>query len=210
MTDTTISLFLAKYPTRPAMNTPWTWNGYTGATDGYALLLVPGEDTRYQPCEFDIARILPDRTTWTVIQVEHLRETLDAIPLIPEMIDETVACEECNGTGIVECSRCSQDTDCDECNGKGKVETPTKPTGKLILNDEATCAINNVSFQQRLLRRLLAVADEVGVKTIDQTTGPGWMRGTEFIVNNDIRVIIMPYRHEGEPDIRLDRSTIGG
>lgn len=38
------------------------------------------------------------------------------------MMAKTKDCEECGGTGVVECGECGNDKDCEDCNGTGAVK----------------------------------------------------------------------------------------
>jgi hypothetical protein len=191
ISDATLLLFVSHDDLRPHLLKPFLWNGCTCATNGHEIILVPGEDARYQP--FDdtankIGRIFPPRSEARTLETQALREILAAIPLIPEI----VTCPECEGEGSTECPECHQDVNCDPCKGHGTL----KPSAdnKMVPDDFQPVAIDGAPIAQHLLRDLLAVADELGAKTFERVTAPFPDKANEFLFEGGVRVLLMPKR----------------
>lgn len=211
VSDSLYALFVGHDDLRPPMKAPFLWNGYTVATDGTCMILVPGEDERYKANDINVSYAIPPRVQSRQLSIIALRATLDSIPLILEKVEEEVECDECDGDGFVECTKCGQDADCEKCDGTGKVKTQTKETGKMIPDEYAPIVIDGAAIRQGLLRRLLVVADELGVTVCDRVSDANPTRANEFEFAGGARVLLMPWRLDGSKTIyELKKTELAG
>ena len=193
MKDATIGLFVSKDDLRPHFMKPFLWDGQTVATDGHSIILIPGEDARYQPfgdTYIKISSIFPPRSVPRTIATQALREILDSIPLVLEVRE----CPKCNGEGETECSECGQGVRCDLCHGHGKLKPSAEDN--MVPDDFMPVSIDGAPIAQHLLRKLLAVADELGAKTFERVTDPFETKANEFVFDGGVRVLLMPKRAE--------------
>jgi hypothetical protein len=130
--------------TRPRLQTPWTREGFTYATDGFICIRVPA---------------LPEVTRTDGPVAENTFQSLDmlseadAIPLSAIAIPEPKPCETCDGG-----NRKEVDVDCEECDGAG------------ISQEMQLVRIGDVGYQAALLRRLLTLPN---VRITPDYPGPG-------------------------------------
>jgi len=195
-----LKMFISEDDLRPAMMNPWTWEGQTGATNGHIMILLPGVDAEYKPCELGIRSVLtPEVEGIESIDVKSLCAAIERIPKVERLDPEEVECETCDGEGEYECFECGSEVHCDDCDGKGKVTKNVKPTGIFIPDDNAKMIIDKVPFSVRYLKKILVVAQELNVAEINHKTGPEPARGHWFMVG-EARVLLMPMRLEPEAD----------
>lgn len=104
-------------PDRKSISEPWSDGEFCYATNGHVAVRVP------KPRGFAFP-------AWDALYHGELRRCfkrheLNADPLLPLPQGElpehrSTKCDKCNGTGVVECRHCGQDTECKECDGEGE------------------------------------------------------------------------------------------
>ncbi len=110
---------------RPYLRQPWSSGEWTYATNGHILVRVK----RLADVHENVA-------------APNAQKLLDAAKIgewlkVPETAEPPeIACDECNGTGEVECPTCGHEDKCDDCCGTGMVrETKASKVGAATFND---------------------------------------------------------------------------
>lgn len=135
------------------------------------------------------------------ITVEAVNQALDECPKIDEeiVIQDAVECEDCNGSGYViweyrdiHGHTHEHESDCPVCDGSGEIEPErTKKTGKQITNEDAVIKIGNACFRAMIISKLKFAMDFLGITSVKLTHNPN-RAANEFVLNDDIRIILMP------------------
>jgi len=209
--DAILKMFTSGDNTKPELNEPFIWKGYTGATNGHILILFPGEDLKYKRLTLDINRAeIKNITTRCTSTLQKLTENISKIPLIEEKIKEKWECAQCEGSGETECNECGNIIECKECDGTGSVEKLTKKTGNLIINPKAILKIENQYFSVNLILDFIKACEMLGVNDFelvvdDQEYGLAefrvWMNiNINYFPAFPIRIIVAP--------IRLDKNQL--
>lgn len=97
------------------------------------------------------------------IERSHIKDALDKIPRIKEVIEESVECTECNGWGEVEWTykAYTNNDDCPVCNGTGEGLSKKVETGQMIFTFEYVVKIGNHYFYPDRLEDLLSVSETI-------------------------------------------------
>lgn len=140
------------------------------------------------------------------ITLEAVNQALDVCPKDEEeiVIQNAVECEECNGTGEVTWDYIDRhgytyekNFFCPTCNGKGEIEPKkTKGTGKFITDEYAVINIGNAYFYAHNIIKLKFAMDFLGITSVELTHNPE-RGGNEFVLNDDVRIILMPMLNTG-------------
>ena len=186
--DKLLAMFVSDDDLRTAMLKPFIYRGDTYATDGHSLIRFLGVDERYGENELMVSTVFPEHVAPVEITTASLREKVFAVPQIQEMIK----CPDCNGDGEKKCDNCGFTNDCETCNGDGEV---IGKKGKMILDDSASIVLDGVHFYLRIFKKLVAVADEMNVKSVLRMSDANALRANEFLVG-DVTVLLMPHRVE--------------
>lgn len=131
ITIETLMKFCGDKDGRYTLSVPWQHDGYTYATDGRVCVRVPRllECPTLPPSTFGP----PPAHNLGWSDPLGARIKLPAEPPPVKMVEcygcrgkgtapQTIDCEACNGTGIVECEHCGGDMECDECDGDGGID----------------------------------------------------------------------------------------
>lgn len=157
---------------------------YDVATDGHAILLVPGTKYPKRNNAVPISGVLKgsDRAATHRTTLEALREWTAEVPP-PDK------CSGCNGTGTIphscDCQFCHYDDEeeCDDCGGTGQ----WSPIDK--------CEFGSVSLDRRLLARVVAELDGDGTNGVDVSFG-GELDAVRLTVG-EVIALVMPLRGDG-------------
>lgn len=135
------------------------------------------------------------------ITLEAVNQALDDCPKIDEeiVIQDVVECEDCNGSGYVTWEYMDihghaheHESDCPVCDGTGEIEPErAKKTGKQITDEDAVINIGNACFRARIISKLKFALDFLGITSVKLTHNPN-RAANEFVLNDDIRIILMP------------------
>lgn len=184
--------------TAPFFNTEYNevWS-----TDGYILIRVNQKvlDNEYPKKKLGLPKL--ECLCKKEITVEAIKQAFDECPKIDEevILQDAVKCEECDGSGYVLWEyrdiyghTHEYESDCPVCDGTGEIEHErTKKTGKRITNEDAVIKIGNACFRARIISKLKFALDFLGITSVKLTHNPN-RAANEFVLNDDIRIIIMP------------------
>lgn len=192
MYDHLLKHFLSTDALRPALMQANQVDGYVYASDGYHLVRIPagllaGAYPAHEKAP-NFLKIWPteDRFLDTPLPVafEAIQTAMKHIPLE----DVHAECDECQGTGRVECKCCHNYTDCEFCDGSGLTN---KVIGQQLAEYPIICFNNSILVQGRLLLNLL--------KCIEATQQPAyWLTNSEndtaslLFKTAEIEVLLMP------------------
>lgn len=198
-----LNKFCNVFHVKPLLRTPFLNTKYNEvwSTDGRVLIGVnpeilakeyPKEEHPFPPLEF------PCKKT---ITIEALNKAFDSCPMIGEefIVEDGVECDECDGSGAVywEYKDNHGNTherlmDCPICNGEGEIEPcKTKKTGENIIAEDIVVEVRNAHIFAKQLQLLKIAMEFLNVDTVKMThNDPNG--ANEFVINNDIRIIIMP------------------
>lgn len=134
------------------------------------------------------------------ITIEALNKAFDSCPMIDEeiVVDGAVECEECEGKGEVywEYKDIHGESherlmDCPICNGTGEIEPcKTKKTGKKIIEEDTIIEVGNAHIFANRLKLLKTAMEYFNVDSVKMVHNAPY-GANEFIINKDVRVIIM-------------------
>jgi hypothetical protein len=135
--------------------------------------------------------VIPDDNCNELITKNDLEKLFETVPEIKETVSEEIKCNNCDN-GITECGSCGSEIDCDECDGSGK-KIEEKETGKMILDQNFSLKVFDISFSYRYLKLLydtmiLLNEESVVLKSKDK------LKSNKFNFNNQVSLIIMPLR----------------
>lgn len=204
-----LNLFVDKDDIRPNFHEPFLNAKYESevwATDGHSLLIVNHEclSGEYPTRELTMPKLM-DKNCTTVITQDALRVALSECPQVDEEIStgKYKKCKECGGSGEVEWEYfdnkgfCHQrDFDCPCCDGSGYSEEPiTKKTGKKVPNEMASLQVDAMIVAVAQMSRMLRAMELLGIDEVRHVVSSK-NDANIFIVNNDIKILIMPYMSE--------------
>ena len=198
-----LNKFCDVFHVKPLLRTPFLNTEYNEvwSTDGRVFIGINPEilTKEYPKGEHPFPKLeFPCEKT---ITIEALNKAFNSCPMVDEeiVIEDAVECKECNGSGTVyldytdksgnihECSMC-----CPLCNGEGEIQPcKTKKTGKKIIAEDTVVEVGNAHFFANRLQVLKVAMEYLNVKTVKMTHNAP-KGASEFIISNDIRVLIMP------------------
>lgn len=134
------------------------------------------------------------------ITIEALNKAFDSCPMIDEeiVVEDAVECKECNGSGTVYLDYTAKNEniyklskECPICNGTGEIEPcKTKKTGKKIIEEDTVIEVGNAHIFANRLKLLKKAMEYFKVDSVKMTHNAPY-GASEFIINKDVRVIIM-------------------
>jgi len=209
--DKILNLFIDSDDLR-SMDKPFTRPGKTYATNGHVLVSIDGKDERYLESKINVERVIPEEQGHSrIIIIDELRAALDSIPKVEKMETVESDCNECGGEGLTVCSECEQERDCPECKGEGKLSLPSKPTG-IFIEDESEKAcilIDEAMFRAFYARKLIVVADILGIKSITRKTESHPTKANLFYFTDELFVLLMSMRYESKDGtVSLNRYEV--
>ena len=96
----------------------------------------------------------------------------DWIKLNPDVALQEEECDECEGTGYVECFHCGNEAECEECSGTGVMNSAREQYDRQVKRDQA------------VLRKYLTWLDRV-VEHRDEAVGEGADETPKFLSTED-------------------------
>lgn len=197
-----LNMFWDEFDSRPLLRTPFLNTEYNEvwSTDGRVFIGInpeiltkeyPKEELKLPELEYSCEK---------TITLEALNKAFELCPMIDEeiVVEGAVECEECNGKGEVyweykdnHCETHERLMDCPICNGTGEIEPcKTKKTGKKIIVEDTVVEVRNAHIFANRLLLLKTAMEYLNVDTVKMTHNAPY-GASEFIINKDIRVIIM-------------------
>lgn len=198
-----LNMFCDKNEFRQLLRTPFLNTNYNEvwSTDGRVFIGINPEilTKEYPKGELSFPKLeLPCEKT---ITIEALNKALEACPLVDEevVIQDAVKCEECDGSGEVYWEYTDNHlhtherlSDCPICDGTGEIEhEKTKKTGKKIIAEDTVVEVGNAHFFANRLQTLKTAMGYLNVESVKMVHNAP-QGANEFVVNDDIRIIIMP------------------
>lgn len=134
----------------------------------YAVLAIDGQHVPGEPQEYGKKLLLKDDRYYSYSPSGESNDRVFAkcdkpmqtvtLATLRALVGEPVAkpapkekkCDECNGTGQIECYHCGQDMDCEDCDGEGVIDSDEYKIENRYLR------INKYHFNTRYLAPLLA------------------------------------------------------
>lgn len=189
-----LSMFCDEKELRPLLRAPFLNTKYNEvwATDGYILIRIKPEILagKYPKGRLPMPKLeYPCEKT---IFVEELNKALEARHKFDKifMAGDMVECEECGGSGdlIYEYTdRCGNTHkriyDCPFCDGAGEIEY--EKAKNIIIE------VGSAHFFANRLQTLKQAMDFLNIASV-KITNSHCREASEFVVNDDIRIIIMP------------------
>lgn len=197
-----LNLFCDEFYSIPLLHAPFLNTEYNEvwSTDGKVFIGINPEIlTKEYPKENYLLPELEFPCEKT-ITMEALNKAFELCPMIDEeiVVEGAVECEECDGKGEVywEYKDNHGETherlmDCPICYGTGEIEPcKTKKTGKKIIVEDTVIEVGNAHIFANRLKFLKTVMEYFKVDTVKMTHNAPY-GASEFIINKDVRVIIM-------------------
>lgn len=172
------STFYQKYRT-PFLNEN---DGNVWATDAHHLIIVSpkllsGEYVKIKQNIPDFS----DEGRDIIVDFQMFDKAYKKFELVPEMEFEDGTtddrCEECNGIGEVQWEYRdlrnryhSNDFRCPICGGDGKKDLPKKPTGRMVLPDDAKFKVKGVFFNANRVMKCIKAMKMMGFKKMEWRT----------------------------------------
>lgn len=186
----------------PVYNEVW-------ATDEHVIIRISPDrlSKHYEPIkrceELKLPKVL--RPCHLSCTYKAIRQTLDACPLVDEVVTEKYEenCKECGGTGEVEWEYTDDNLhthyrgfDCPVCGGSGVITHKLeKHTGKKVHDEEAIVKIGNAAFRWYYLDIVAKALSHIGADVISITANDP-LGMTEFVFDG-IKIGLMSYNNEG-------------
>jgi len=145
--DLMLNYFVSYDELRPVMrNVHNGENGYLYASDGHIMIRIKQEKCMKQ---YDAVHKYPNAEELIQKAInrknnkEAVIKTNDLIRLLSEVAWRSIKngdkCEECDGTGEIECERCGNKSECEECKGSGVVNVSNLEFTLLQCDDSSYC-----------------------------------------------------------------------
>ena len=198
-----LQLFVSTDNFRPKLQHPWRNGKFIYATETHVLIRINGalSEEEYPTGGPNVDCFKWDLLPRGEISAAVIDAALSKVPLVDEMeiIGEDIECPECNGEGEVywEYSHWSELFECPVCDGTGYSERKrSQPSGRKVYAPESSLRISGVHFRADLMYRIRQAMGLVGVESVhvalNQQSQP-----SIFILNDDIRILIMPFSPGG-------------
>lgn len=185
------------------------------STDGYVLIRIKPERLVGEYPKGELRLPMLECPCKKKITIDAINKALNECPKVDEeiIIQEAVECEDCDGTGEVyweytdNKGHTHQHLDeCPVCNGMGEIEpAKTKKTGKKIVKEKAVINIGKAYILASNLYKLKFAMEYLGITSVELTNNTE-RGGNEFVLDNDIRIILAPmlFDHMFEYDAKLE------
>ena len=197
---------------RDWMQTPFTIEDNVYSTDAHTIIKVPKDSVGlFDECKkegnvkvvlnlFDFA---PKKIM--TIKVQDLKDAIRKIPLVDEVLNETieVKCKECDGTGEVEWEYEGHYNDfyCPICDGNGTLtEEQKNKTGKKIKDANYFIDINCSRIRSYMIEELINIAWLLKTEKIEVIHQTAPNKGIGFQVGI-AQIIMMPILQTDEHNI---------
>lgn len=187
--------FCSKDVYRTNITTPWNDGEYALATCGALMVRVPRQDGLTERLTDGIHR--PDYRRVITVPVDA--EYVAQFPAIKEMErkcaecggsgTDQIDCEDCSGTGSVDCPHCCQEMDCEECDGTGKKGDSKKVCNVCNGSKVLKYTLHEIGENHYTSLLLDKIKDLPGIRIANA----GHMKPTHFIFDGGDGVI-MPTR----------------
>ena len=163
-----------KYYSEPFLNAAYNevW-----ATDGHIVAAVKPElvSGRYQTKTLPL-NIPSEKTCDRIITLNAIKDALAKLPIVEEEEVEDVECEECDGSGEVECEYHDNQgsthevmADCPICFGTGYVDGTPKKTGEKVVDYDTPIKLDGAYFKGRLFDILAQAMELIGLERLTMT-----------------------------------------
>lgn len=197
--DELLQMFVSTDEDRAKFMKPWRERNQVFATETHILIRVNGYLTTADYPQYNsdnTNKLFPTGTPNGILTALTLENAISYAPLIDEMITvgEDVECRECDGTGSVdwEYRHWIEPFDCPVCNGSGYMSrVKSEPSGRKVINPEATVRLGLLSFRASFLKLLLEAMRYCDCAECTVTFG-GSTAATLFNLTDEIDIIIMP------------------
>jgi hypothetical protein len=189
-----LSMFCDKSYSNPLRSNPFfnTKCNEVWSTDGYALIRVKSEILvgEYPKGTLQMPKL--EHPCEKTIFVDELSKALEAHRKFDKIfkVGDMVECEECGGSGDLiykYTDRCGNTHeriyDCPFCDGAGEIEY--EKAKNVIIE------VGSAHFFANRLQTLKQVMDFLDITSV-KITNNHRMEASEFVVNDDIRIVIMP------------------
>lgn len=171
------------------------------STDGYVLIRIKPERLVGEYPKGELRLPMLECPCKKKITIDAINKALNECPKVDEeiIIQEAVECEDCDGTGEVyweytdNKGHTHQHLDeCPVCNGMGEIEpAKTKKTGKKIVKEKAVINVGKAYILASYLYKLKFAMEFLGITSVELTNNTE-RGGNEFVLDNDIRIILAP------------------
>lgn len=197
-----LNMFCDKFYSIPLMHAPFLNTEYNEvwSTDGKVFISINPEILThdYPKEKYPLPELeFPCEKT---ITIEALNKAFNSCPMVDEeiVVEDAVKCEECDGSGTVyweytdsHLNNHERLMDCPICDGEGEIEPcKTKKTGKKIIVEDTAIEVGNAHIFANRLKFLKIVMEYFKVDTVKMVHNAPY-NASEFIINKDVRVIIM-------------------
>lgn len=117
----------------------------------------------------------------TIVTLKAIKDALAKLPMVEEEELEDVDCDECDGSGEVECEYVDKGgaihdvtADCPICFGTGYVDGAPKKTGKMIADFSTPIKLGEAYFMGYRLDILAQAMELLGLETLTMTHHGGF------------------------------------
>lgn len=117
----------------------------------------------------------------TIVTLKAIKDALAKLPMIEEEEIEDVDCDECDGSGKVECEYVDKGgsthgvtADCPICFGTGYVEGEPKKTGEMVVDFSTPIKLGEAYFMGYRLDILAQAMELLGLETLTMTHHGGF------------------------------------
>lgn len=167
-----LELIKSKEYLRESLRNPFIGGKYVAASDGKSLVYFVKE-LLPENTDFPISGKFPDISEFVnlienksdLLSLHQLKSIIEKCPMVEEIKEEKIECEECNGSGEVDYTYEDRkrvehiiEQDCPSCNGDGG-EYKDIPTGKMIKDNNYYIYLNNCILNIELVENLIKLSE---------------------------------------------------
>ena len=203
-----LKMFAGATEPRKWMQEPFTFDGYTGATDGYTMIVTEGEIKDFASLDVEYEKkvkgVIPAEVNSFNFLLTDIKSAAQKAPLVDEVKSQgkDVECKACHGIGDVEFTfvynhrEYETDADCPICDGSGfEEEEKQVPTGNKIPDPFSLIQFGPCRLQLRFIDRLIKVIEYENAESVSLVSAvDDWSSPCLFKVGKT-KVLIMPTRH---------------
>lgn len=136
------------------------------------------------------------------IEISEINRIYDEIKKLPEYEDMYKDCSDCDGSGVVECDCCGQESDCETCDGEGELVCGKGETGSWKFPEDEILVINDIWLGLSTTYKLLESLKLIDAVELEIYENIKYDRIFYRVKDTDIYILQMGVVHREYKDLK--------